>query len=193
MPDSPETWRCFVALPIPATLRATLEATVAAWRGELETPNLRWTDPDGWHVTLAFLGQTNPNAVPGLVSALAAAVRPFEPLTLSTGRLGAFPRPGAAQSAWVGIDDPDGRLRDLGSAVQEAVLALEHRRPLRAHLTIGRSRARRGEPLGTWLAGRTFPATELPVDEVVLYHSHLGRGPAQYEALGRVRLRSVRD
>ncbi len=61
-------------------------------------------------------------------------------------------------------------------------------RRLRAHLTLGRSRVRRGEPLDPWLATRTFPPTELAVDDVVLYRSHLGRGPARYEELARLPL-----
>jgi 2'-5' RNA ligase len=92
---------------------------------------------------------------------------------------------------WLGIDDPDDRLADLAAAVQDAVLPPDRRRPLKAHLTLGRSRVRRGEPLGPWLARRGFPPTELGVEDVVLYRSHLGRGPARYSELARLRLRGA--
>jgi 2'-5' RNA ligase len=193
MPASPEAWRCFVAIPAPADLRAALAAAVTAWRSDPGAPDLRWTDPDGWHVTLAFLGATDPNSVPGLGQALGDAVRETPPFTLDTRRVGAFPRPGAAQSVWLGITDPDGRLGALAAAVQAAVLPPDARRPLRAHLTLGRSRAGRGEPLGPWLATREFPQARLPVDDVVLYRSHLGRGPAQYSELARVPLGGARS
>ena len=193
MPASPEAWRCFIAVPVPATVRNGLAAAVAAWRREPDAPDLRWTDPDGWHVTLAFLGQTDPDHVTDLAAGLAAAVLPFEPFTVATGRTGAFPRPGAALSVWVGIDDPDHRLRDLAASVQAAVFEPEQRRPLRGHLTLGRSRARRGEPLAGWIAGHGVTPATLPVEAVVLYSSHLGRGPARYEPLREVRLGSGRD
>jgi 2'-5' RNA ligase len=193
MPASPEVWRCFVAVPAPADLRAALAATVTTWRSDPDAPDLRWTDPDGWHVTLAFLGATDPGSVPGLGDALADAVRDTPPFTLDTGRVGAFPRPGAAQRVWLGINDPDGRLGALAAEVQAAVLPPDARRPLRAHLTLGRSRARRGEPLGPWLASREFPPARIPVDDVVLYRSHLGRGPAHYQELARVPLRGARS
>jgi 2'-5' RNA ligase len=188
MPVSPETWRCFVAVPVPPDLRRSLDAVVTAWRAEPDAPNLRWTDPGGWHVTLAFLGATDPASVPGLADDLEATVAPFGPFAVSTGRAGAFPRPGAAQSVWLGIADPDDRLRELAAAVQGAVLSPDRRRPLKAHLTLGRSRVRRGEPLGPWLGSRAFPATALAVEDVVLYRSHLGRGPARYSELARLPL-----
>jgi 2'-5' RNA ligase len=182
-----------VAVPVPPGLRRSLRAAVARWRAEPGAPDLRWTDPAGWHVTLAFLGRTDPATVPEIAEALAAAVRPAEGFTVTTGRLGAFPRPGAALSAWVGITDPDGRLGELAAAVQAVVLPPDRRRPLRAHLTLGRSRIRRGEPLGPWLADRAFPTTDLPVEAVILYRSHLGRGPARYEELARVTLTGARS
>jgi 2'-5' RNA ligase len=191
MPASPETWRCFVAVPVPPDLRRSLDAVVTEWRAEPDAPDLRWTDPAGWHLTLAFLGATDPASVPGLADRLEATAAPFHPFAVSTGRAGAFPRPDAAQSVWLGIDDPDDRLADLAAAIQGAVLPPDRRRPLKAHLTLGRSRIRRGEPLGPWLAGRAFPPTELGVEDVVLYRSHLGRGPARYSELARLRLRGA--
>jgi 2'-5' RNA ligase len=191
MPASPDAWRCFVAVPVPDDLRTSLEAAVSAWRAEPGVPDLRWTEPEGWHVTLAFLGATDPAIVPELGERLAAVAASVDPFIVSTGATGAFPRPGAAQSVWLGITDPDRALSGLAEWVQAAVLPADRRRRLRAHLTLGRSRARRGEPLGEWLAARTFPAMPIPIAEVVLFRSHLGRGPARYEDLARVPFRGA--
>ena len=192
MPDSPETWRCFVAVPVHDDLRVGLATAVDRWKREPGAPNLRWTDPEGWHVTLAFLGATDPVAVPGLRRALESATAdlppPLSPIQVRTGPLGAFPRAAEAQSVWLAIEDPLRQLKDLAYAVQTACLPQEKWRRLRPHLTLGRSRVRRGEPLESWLATRTFPPTEFPVEDVVLFRSHLGRGPARYEELARLPL-----
>jgi 2'-5' RNA ligase len=188
MPGSPETWRCFVAVPVPRALRESLEVAVSGWRAEPGAPNLRWTDAGGWHLTLAFLGATDPAAVPAIQDQLTALAAQTDPFVVSTAAAGAFPRSGAAQSVWLGIADPNGQLGGLASWVQAAVLPEDRRRRLRAHLTLGRSRARRGESLGEWIASLAFPETSIPVDELVLYRSHLGRGPARYEVLARVPL-----
>jgi 2'-5' RNA ligase len=192
MPDSPETWRCFVAAPVPEDLRAGLAAAVDRWKHHPGAPDLRWSDPEGWHVTLAFLGATDPAMVDGLRRGLESVTRqftpPFLPILVRTGPLGAFPRVSAAQSVWLGIDDPRRQLKDLAYAVQTVVLPQERWRRLRPHLTLGRSRVRRGEPLESWIATRAFPPTEFHVEDVVLFRSHLGRGPARYEELARLPL-----
>jgi 2'-5' RNA ligase len=188
MPASPEAWRCFVAVPVPSAIRAALEPAVAAWRSEPGAPDLRWTDPDGWHVTLAFLGTTDPDAVAGIRDTLAGAVRTAVPFVVQTAGAGAFPRAANAQSVWLGIDDPAGRLAGLAHDVQVATLDADLRRPLHPHLTLGRSRARRGEPLAHWLDSRVLKPVEMAVDGFVLYRSHLSTGPARYEELARLPL-----
>jgi 2'-5' RNA ligase len=68
-----ETWRCFVGVPIAARLRTDLQAAVARWKAPENAPDLRWSEPDSWHVTLAFLGATDPSDVTGLLAALRVA------------------------------------------------------------------------------------------------------------------------
>ena len=177
------TWRCFVAVPVASRLRADLQAAVAQWKARPDAPDLRWTDPDGWHVTLAFLGATDPSDVPDLVSALRSAAERMAAFRLETGGVGAFPRPGAAQAIWYGLSDPNHRLANLAARVQAAVLPYAAPARFRAHLTLARSRARRGEPLGSWLASLDPPSGTLMVSALTLYRSHLGRGPALYEVL----------
>jgi 2'-5' RNA ligase len=132
------------------------------------------------------MGATDPASLPGVHERLAELAGRVEPFVVTTAAPGAFPRPGAAQTVWLGIDDPGARLAGLAEWVQAAVLPADRHRRLRAHLTLGRSRARRGEPLGSWLASLDFPPTPIPVAEIVLYRSHLGRGPARYEDLWRI-------
>lgn len=186
-----ETWRCFVAVPLAPKLRADLKAAAAQWRGSEHAPDLRWTDPDGWHMTLAFLGATDSSEVPGLVAALRDLAVGTPSFRVPTGGIGAFPRPGAAQAIWYGVTDPDHRLTDLASQVQAAVLPPGPPARFRAHVTLARSRVRRGEPLSAWLATLEPPTGALNVNALTLFRSHLGRGPARYEVLARLPLRGA--
>lgn len=172
-----------MAVPLPARLRHALQAAVTEWRMRPGTPDLRWTDPSAWHVTLAFLGATDPGSVPALVAALEDVTRTGAPFRVPTGGVGAFPRPGAAQTVWYRIDDPDQTLAELARRVQAATLAGGGGNRFRPHLTVARSRVRRGEPLDRWLATLEAPTGMLPVRGVTLYRSHLGLGPARYEVL----------
>ena len=161
---------------------------MAHWKARPDVPDLRWTDPDGWHVTLAFLGATDPSEVPGLVSALRVAADGVAESQLETGGVGAFPRPGAAQAIWYGMSDPHHQLTDLAARVQAAVRPSSEPARFRPHLTLARSRVRRGEPLGSWLATLDPPSGTLTVDGLTLFRSHFGRGPARYEVLARLPL-----
>ena len=116
-----ERWRCFVALPIGDELRAALAASVAAWRERPDLAGLRWTDPVSWHLTLAFLGSVEADAVPGIAEAVSDVAARSEPMTLAGGELGAFPSPGRATVAWYGIVDSDGILHRLSDDLRAAL------------------------------------------------------------------------
>ncbi|MGH2483788.1 MAG: RNA 2',3'-cyclic phosphodiesterase [Candidatus Limnocylindria bacterium] len=178
-----EVWRCFVGIPVGPRLRTDLQRAVARWRARQNAPDLRWSEPHGWHVTLAFLGNTDPSAVPALVSALRGVADGVAAFRLETGGVGAFPRPGAAQAIWYGVFDSHDQLTELAAVVQSAVLPSSERPRFRPHLTLARSRVRGGEPLGSWLATLDPPPGTLTVSRLTLFRSHLGRGPARYAAL----------
>jgi RNA 2',3'-cyclic 3'-phosphodiesterase len=177
-------WRCFVAVPIGDQLRAALAAAVGAWRGAPGTEELRWTDASGWHVTLAFLGRTDPERVQVLADALTEVAGRFAPFTLRTGGVGGFPSSRAARVVWYGIEDPDRRLAGVASAVREAV-GLDDDQPFRPHLTLARAR---GHGRATIDAAMPAPTDTLRVNELVLYRSLLGGGPARYEPLAIARV-----
>lgn len=173
-----ERWRCFVAVPIGERLRADLRTALNEWRGVVD---LRWTDPERWHVTLAFLGSIEAASVPGLVERLVPAAEMHSATILRTGGLGAFPSPARARVAWYGIEDEQGRLARLASDVVVA-LGLDASQPFRPHLTLARAR-RRPVDLRSWLATASAPDGVLEVSRLELMRSHVGTGPARYERL----------
>ena len=181
-----EWLRLFVAVPISVALRDALRASVEGWRNEDELAGLRWTDPESWHVTLAFLGSTEASAVPGLLDRLAAIAQAHGATTTTTGGLGAFPTPARARIAWYGVEDVDGRIARLAADIG-ATLGLDTLRPLRPHLTLARVR-RQPVDLRSWLASASAPEGELVADRIELMRSHLGRGPARYETLATMKL-----
>jgi 2'-5' RNA ligase len=187
----PEHWRCFVAVPLGESLRGDLAVAVEALRAEWPDADaaFRWAQPQGWHVTLAFLGATDPESVPGIVAAVDGLAAESGSFRLATGGCGAFPSRRAARVLWYGIHDPERRLRELAVGLRSA-LETDQATPFRAHVTMARSRHRHGTPAAPLLAAAQMPSGELVVDRLVLYRSHRGKGPAQYEALHESRLGS---
>jgi len=184
---APRPWRCFVAVPLPAGLRTDLADWVAAVRtaNELDA-DWRWTDPDGWHITLAFLGATPPEAVAGLLERLAHDLHSREAFTVAAGGFGAFPSRSHARVLWYGIRDAGGRLGDLAAAVR-ATTGIDDEARFRPHVTLARARDRRGTTVPS-LPVETMPAVDIPVRDLELMRSHLGHGPARYESLGHIPL-----
>jgi RNA 2',3'-cyclic 3'-phosphodiesterase len=181
-----ETWRLFLAAPLGDALRTELSQAVTAWRVREDLAGLRWTGPDGWHLTLTFLGPVPAADVPRIVAATARAAGAHGPMTRPAGGLGAFPSPRRAHVAWYGVADPDGRLAALSTDLRVA-LGLDDAGPFRAHVTIARAR-REPVDLRPWLALASAPEGQLVVNRVEVMRSHTGAGPARYETLASIPL-----
>jgi 2'-5' RNA ligase len=179
-----EQWRCFVGVPIGEPLNADLRVAVDALRAtaSADADDLRWIDPQEWHLTLAFMGPTAEEEVPRLIAALSDVAANHAAFSIPTGGLGAFPSRREVRILWYGLADRSRRLAELAIAVRIAV-GCETASPFRAHLTLARAHGDRGVavPAATWKM--PMPAGQLAVEEVVLYRSHLGAGPARYEIL----------
>lgn len=131
--------RLFVALEVPDAVRQCLDATVAPLRSR--HPGLAWTSAEGWHLTLAFLGEVA--AEPGDIAAVLAPVVESAPrgIRLTLAQAGRFGR----RVVWMGVrDEPAGAVVALGEAAQQA-LAEAHlpvdRKAVRPHLTLARARS----------------------------------------------------
>ncbi len=182
-----DAWRCFIAVPLDDVIVSALSASVAAWRRDAPD-GLRWADPDGWHLTLAFLGDVDADRVPEIAETVRATAAAHGPTAVPTARLGAFPRPSSARVLWYGVADADGLLARLADALA-ANLELPTAEPFRAHITLARARRRHADLRG-WIerASASAPEALLPVTSLDLIRSHLGRGPARYERLATAAL-----
>ncbi len=178
-----ELWRCFVAVPIDERLRTELRSAAEDWP---RLDGLRWTDPVGWHITLAFLGRMEATAVPSVAERLASVVDRHGRIPTRMGGLGAFPAPARARVAWYGVEDGLGQIERLAQEVA-AALDLDVPRTLRPHVTLALAQ-RRPVDLRAWLAAARAPAGAMVVDRVSLLRSHLEADPVRYEALSTISL-----
>jgi 2'-5' RNA ligase len=182
--------RMFVALFPPVSALDDLAEFVGP-RQEAE-PGFRWTVPEQWHVTLAFLADVADRHLDDLVVRLgrAAARRtPFE-ATLAGG--GAFPDPTRAKVLFAGVETASEsggeELRRLAtgarSAAAKAGCEVDGGR-FHPHVTLARTR--RPVQATRWL--RVLDAYRGPTwtaGGVTLVASHLGEGPRRrprYEPL----------
>jgi RNA 2',3'-cyclic 3'-phosphodiesterase len=168
--------RLFVAVPLTDQVRQEIIARLPTLPGRL-------VPPQNWHFTLRFLGNTEPRMSEFLVGGLRKA-RLGAAFSILFGSLGAFPRAKRARIVWLGVDDGAGRLISLAEKVESAVRHAgfpAEERPFRPHLTLTRIEPTRS--VADVLADKSPLQIRMPVTEVSLVRSELGKGPARYEIL----------
>ncbi len=178
--------RAFVAVRLPEALRRRLAELQKNLKSVL--PDVRWVPPENIHLTLKFLGNTGPEALPSFEEALSAVAASRVPFEAAVEGIGVFPERRRPRVIWAGITAGQEEIRSLAGAVEQETarlgIARENRR-FHPHLTIGRFRKPAGgigeipgidlqEPLGSF-----------PVDVIGLFQSDLRPDGARYRLLGR--------
>jgi RNA 2',3'-cyclic 3'-phosphodiesterase len=189
--------RLFVALPVPTAVRHHLELVQGELRGRAS--DLRFTRPEGWHVTLTFLGWVGRERIGEVGQVVGVALEGTAPITLSLGQPGRF----GNRVLWIGLEDePAGAVAAVGERLQSAIEAAGlpvERQEVRPHLTLargGRGRPVRARSLADLRAvltrvqaARDAGPDAWVADEVQVWRSELGRGPARYHVITGVPLR----
>lgn len=179
--------RLFVAVRPPAPAIAELEMLVTPLRRA--HPELTWTLPAQWHLTLAFLADVPDERLPELERRLGRAAQRHAPPRVAFTGAGRF----GDRVLFAKIAGETEALRRLAEAVQAAArrTGLDGEdRPYRAHLTL--ARARSGGDVRPLLADvSAFSGTEWPVAEIELVRSRLGQGPDRRAAHDTLRTWAV--
>ena len=172
--------RLFVGItPSPEALA---HAAGAVDRIASTTPDMRWVSSERWHVTLAFLGEVDPDRVPTLIVRLDAVASAHASLQgLHLAGVGTF-----RGALWLGVQ-PTGRHSPadrIARAVQREMRAVGipvERRPWRAHLTIARWRPSADRDGAAHRAAQSlddYAGPPFDVHEIRLVHSVTGPAPS---------------
>jgi 2'-5' RNA ligase len=194
--DAP--WRLFLAVP----LASEVQGLVAAQTASLQNENwpVRWVQPETAHLTLHFLGETPRERAELVRLALPPIVASQKPFELRTAAFGVFPNFRRPRVLWLGLHGPVHRLETLQREVGKALQNLgfpDTDEPFHPHITLGRVRDSPGEQvrlrdLGEAVKNRFVdpsgaaiapPSMPVPVREVLLMRSHLGREGARHEPI----------
>lgn len=115
--------RVFAALLPSAAAREHLVHTLRPIHAAT-TNELRWTDPDNWHVTMAFYGE-QPNDAAAVREHLAHAVAGRAALDVHLSGAGSFEQ----RTLWVGVGGQARGVRELMAQCQLADVPFNHHRP----------------------------------------------------------------
>jgi 2'-5' RNA ligase len=187
--------RLFVALALPAAATAELARSLDRCRRTAPERGLRWVRAENAHLTLRFLGETDPAAVSALAEDLAGVAARHAAIDAEIGtHPGAFPPRGPARVVWLDVapHDPITALaRDVAAAC-EGRLGLEpEARPFTPHLTLARANPpwRRAD-FEAWCE-RLAPSDSIAsrFDRLSLVESRTGPGASRYSEVASATLR----
>jgi RNA 2',3'-cyclic 3'-phosphodiesterase len=197
-PDAVDTpWRLFLAVPLPGDVRHLIGQEID--RLKREGWPVRWVQPETAHLTLHFLGETAPERAELMRIALPGVAAAHAPFALRTAGFGVFPGFRRPRVLWLGLHGPVHRLetlqQDIGRKLRDLGFAAPEE-PYHPHITLGRVREADGERVRLRSlpdavkaafvdrdtgAAISPPATPVPVREIVLMRSHLGKDGPRYE------------
>ena len=182
--------RAFLAvnLSVPVT-RAIAELQGALRQGIPRELRVAWVPPANLHLTIKFLGPTEPEAAAAIADTLATALEKTPPCEVRARGAGAFPDPRRPRVLWVGLEDPSGGLAGVHRVVEDRMADLgfaREERPFSPHLTLGRVKDGHADVTALLATTAERQLGTSIVREIVLYESRLRAQGAEYVALRRV-------
>ena len=181
--------RTFLALELPPVIREEI-ALLQRRLKQLLRGDIRWTKPDGMHLTLKFFGNISERQIAAVGEVVGGIAARTAPLTLQVASVGAFPSVKRPRVIWLGIEGDAEPLIRLQREIDEKLLGRgfeAEQRPFRPHLTLGRIGTPGGVAgLGELVEqGDAFAAGCFTARELTLVKSELTPQGAMYTVLAR--------
>jgi 2'-5' RNA ligase len=177
--------RAFFAVALGEALRESAAACARELAACAGGDGVRWVAPASYHLTLRFLGNVATSELGALAERAQDALAGCAPFALSLGAPLAFPTPRHPKVIALAAQ-PEDALAALAARLEKVAIECgiaPDGKAFRAHLTIGRVRARRFPALAA-----AAPAATQLVREVVLFRSDLGHDGARYSPLATLAL-----
>ncbi len=183
--------RTFIAIPLPEECKSLLDQMQQYLRAC--NADVRWVAIPSIHLTLKFLGEVNPEAIPKLHVFLSEACKSERPIELVLRGLGCFPNARNPRVIWCGIEGETDSLLRLQHSVESSCAQLgfaPEDRPFRPHLTLGRVQGRKNlQTLMDRVVTGNDLACTFQADRFHIYKSSLKPQGAVYTVLNTVVLK----
>jgi 2'-5' RNA ligase len=180
--------RTFIALDLSDAARVALQRDLRRLARTL--PDVRFVNPADLHLTLAFLGELDDEALAATIALSEVVARQTAPFHLALAGLGAFGPPNAPRVIWAGVGGETARLLALQRRLADALVAQgfpREQRPYAPHLTLARLKRPLDEAasqrLRALLAGPAPQPTRWQVADLRVMRSETAPTGAHYTAL----------
>lgn len=191
--------RLFLALELPADAQSRIYEAVAPLRKGF--PEIRWIEPQNYHLTLKFLGEVSEERVGIVQEALdqVAATAGVKPFSLEVAGLGIFPAMRRPRILWAGISSGAREAVRFAGLLDDALEPAGFEREGRdfsAHVTLGRFKDPGRPPRGLEENLGLFEKTSFAavfVNMISLMRSVMKPAGAEYSRLSAIKFGSDRN
>ena len=179
--------RAFLAIDLPDSLRGEIGKIQDRLRPHVS--GIRWTRPEGIHLTLKFFGDISKDEIETLSRVIENTTGGVSPFSLRLGTPGAFPGTQRPRVLWIGVDGDVAALVKLQQEIERDLETGGFRmesRPYSPHLTMGRFRDHvKSSGLERTLENikDVYQAERFLAEGLTLFKSDLRPGGAVYTAL----------
>jgi 2'-5' RNA ligase len=132
--------RAFIAIDLPSHLQDRLSQLSNAMKKEMGDVPIRWVATENMHLTMKFLGDVSLNNLDVLTNILIREAAVREPMVISLGGVGAFPKMRRPRIIWAGMEAPP-ELASLQRGIDKQTARVGYareQRPFSPHITMGR-------------------------------------------------------
>ncbi|MBM2846335.1 MAG: 2'-5' ligase [Bacteroidetes bacterium] len=186
------TLRLFIAIETPPPM-ATQIGTIRD-RLKASDADVKWEPNEKLHATIKFLGDTDDQLLPEIVSYLRGVCQKFAPFQIRYKGVGCFPNSRTPRVIWVGMDEPGGNLDLLHHEIDSELVALGFKREekrFHPHVTLGRVKSNKKiHSLLRMMESTTFESQPVTVQEIALIQSELKASGSVYTILKSISLSS---
>lgn len=178
--------RLFTAISLPDDTKEQLHRLMKP------LDKVRWLDHTQLHITLKFLGETDPAQLKELIKQLNTVDKP--PFGFAINGLGYFPEGDHPRVIWAGIEDESPIVelhRSIEKACRKAGFDREDR-PFKPHITLGKAKgASRDVVLPFVKEHNGLYISDVPAEEFILYESRLNSDGAVHEPCAQFPLEGI--
>ncbi|MBN2568602.1 MAG: RNA 2',3'-cyclic phosphodiesterase [Deltaproteobacteria bacterium] len=169
--------RAFLAAEIPPNVKNSIRRIQEQLAPLMQ--GIRWTKPEGIHLTLKFFGNISESDIPCISRAVEREAAVTVPVTLNAHSIGAFPGLSRPRVLWMGLEGDTDRLCKLHEAIDSDLQQCGFQKDVRLfnpHLTLGRAKTQRGIYSGIreiMAEKERYNAGQFEVSGITLFRSDL--------------------
>lgn len=176
--------RYFIGLPTDDVVREQLAEQVEHHKTSLQFA--KWTHPQDYHITLAFLGDIEESKATEVRGRLQKHTFLSPSFTLRIKQWGSFGPTKKPSILWAGVELSDAlhHLHEEVWSVMETIGFIKDERPFRPHITLARrSQGTTAQGIQNTQVAKPLPKLSWQIGQVTLFQTHFGRQPAYEQVL----------